>query len=767
MNFRIRSKVLIGVVCVAVSCYSIFHAFRRESQFQPSNSASTLFDASPKAVWQPHPPLSQPNQSVHLDSANTRQTDEINLLAGSFENSNQNTLVLSQGISCNRARVGMIDPLAEFNRAVQWHNEHPSGNYLVYSTKCGSVGGFGSRLWGIANVFLWALLTNRTFVMEYESPHSLESCFEPNIVPWNRTLPVGPRHRLHLVDTSLPAELLLSGDISAAWHLHPIVEVCGANMPSEPLLRRNSNYNLSAFGIPTPCSDKGPSLIYPENQRRFDTNFHLWKSMVWHALLRPTKPLMTEASLLLKRLKTYDYTLGIHIRLGGQFGGIIDAERKLSPTLDWQHWMGECAVNLTRGWQSSSDATVAWVVASDHPNSTATNFLSTHAKMTQATIFDFGHRVVHTDRTPDQSLREWRETVAEWYVLSQTSHIVQFPSSFSLTASMWGGIVPTMVGEACHINHLGGGDGTMSSSLHETPVASKNPYSSHLKQIQKDCGELCNTTITGPAGKYFQTLTKAVDCKSLWTSSVLDAGQRLSPEPPREIPTELREHYTYGGRVAVKEWYFNERSHFDQMEEKTSVWTKQDVDDQVNQARLGKLKGGYSLMETNLLREAMKRMDLTGKHVLVIGSRTPWVEACALEAGARHVTSVEYSKLESQHPNISVFTPVELREKLAKVGYDMPMFDAVLTFSSIEHAGLGRYGDELNPWGDIVALAKAWCITKPGGKVLVGVNHGQDTVVWNAHRIYGSVMWPHLAVNWIQDWRDTKGSQRIHILRKP
>lgn len=56
-------------------------------------------------------------------------------------------------------------------------------------------------------------------------------------------------------------------------------------------------------------------------------------------------------------------------------------------------------------------------------------------------------------------------------------------------------------------------------------------------------------------------------------------------------------------------------------------------------------------------------------------------------------------------------------------------FDLVVTFSSVEHSGLGRYGDALNPWGDLIAMAKAWCITKTGGKALVGVPTGKDVVI--------------------------------------
>ncbi len=33
-------------------------------------------------------------------------------------------------------------------------------------------------------------------------------------------------------------------------------------------------------------------------------------------------------------------------------------------------------------------------------------------------------------------------------------------------------------------------------------------------------------------------------------------------------------------------------------------------------------------------------------------------------------------------------------------------FDIMVSFSSLEHSGLGRYGDELNPWGDLITMAR-------------------------------------------------------------
>jgi len=37
----------------------------------------------------------------------------------------------------------------------------------------------------------------------------------------------------------------------------------------------------------------------------------------------------------------------------------------------------------------------------------------------------------------------------------------------------------------------------------------------------------------------------------------------------------------------------------------------------------------------------------------------------------------------------------------------------------------------LNPWGDLITMARAWCLVKPGGLGLVGVPTGIDQVRGN------------------------------------
>ena len=67
---------------------------------------------------------------------------------------------------------------------------------------------------------------------------------------------------------------------------------------------------------------------------------------------------------------------------------------------------------------------------------------------------------------------------------------------------------------------------------------------------------------------------------------------------------------------------------------------------------------------------------------------------------------------------------------------------------------LGRYGDTLNPWADMLTLAQAWCVSKPGARLAVGVPYVKtgDRIEYNAHRVYGPLMYPFLATNWEAEW---------------
>ena len=65
----------------------------------------------------------------------------------------------------------------------------------------------------------------------------------------------------------------------------------------------------------------------------------------------------------------------------------------------------------------------------------------------------------------------------------------------------------------------------------------------------------------------------------------------------------------------------------------------------------------------------------------------------------------------------------------------MEKFDVMVSYSSLEHGGLGRFGDAMHPWGDLVTMAKAWCLIKSNGIAVIAVPTAkQDTIEYNAHR---------------------------------
>ena len=54
----------------------------------------------------------------------------------------------------------------------------------------------------------------------------------------------------------------------------------------------------------------------------------------------------------------------------------------------------------------------------------------------------------------------------------------------------------------------------------------------------------------------------------------------------------------------------------------------------------------------------------------------------------------------------------------------------------IEHIGLGRYGDPLDPNGDLKAIAQLIRVLSIGGSLLFVVPIGKPKIMFNAHRIY-------------------------------
>ena len=54
----------------------------------------------------------------------------------------------------------------------------------------------------------------------------------------------------------------------------------------------------------------------------------------------------------------------------------------------------------------------------------------------------------------------------------------------------------------------------------------------------------------------------------------------------------------------------------------------------------------------------------------------------------------------------------------------------------VEHIGMGRYGDTVDPQADLRAMGELRRVSAPGGRLLFVVPVGEPCVMFNAHRIY-------------------------------
>lgn len=288
-------------------------------------------------------------------------------------------------------------------------------------------------------------------------------------------------------------------------------------------------------------------------------------------------------------------------------------------------------------------------------------------------------------------------------------------------------------------------------------VLLRRSYSAPVDDVLVGCGDICHTDMAGAPGKYFDTIKKHVDCDALMTNAAIDAAM-LEAEPPKAIPDHLLDAFTYGGRVAVKNHLpdgtvLNNR-HLGRTA--ATSWSHEMIEATKANCSAGTLAGTYGTVVTSAVRDMLDHASVSGSRVLVIGSQVPWLEGCLLAGGAREVVTIEYGSIKSTHPQIKTMTPAEAAARAKEL---MGSFDAVATFSSLEHSGLGRYGDAMNPWGDLQAVARAWCMTRHGGRLFVGIpealgadGKASDIILYNAHRNYGPVQLPHLFANWDQVW---------------
>ncbi|MBU6427162.1 DUF268 domain-containing protein [Patescibacteria group bacterium] len=86
--------------------------------------------------------------------------------------------------------------------------------------------------------------------------------------------------------------------------------------------------------------------------------------------------------------------------------------------------------------------------------------------------------------------------------------------------------------------------------------------------------------------------------------------------------------------------------------------------------------------------------------------------------------------------NIRLSNLTSKRADLTALPFLDNSIDSLSCMHVIEHIGLGRYGDPLDPEGDLKAVMELKRVAAHGGTILFVVPIGKPQIIFNAHRIY-------------------------------
>lgn len=224
--------------------------------------------------------------------------------------------------------------------------------------------------------------------------------------------------------------------------------------------------------------------------------------------------------------------------------------------------------------------------------------------------------------------------------------------------------------------------------------------------------------------------------KSIFLFTLFFISFVFGSSPPTRVPDHLYKAFTLNGTIPIVNIYRDDSYSSGE----PIVYILEQIQALEAKARTKQISY-YGLTDLHLY-EALERYNphVLEKNVAVIGSVTPWYESILLNYGA-HPTTIEYNKIISQDPRLEILTVNEYEA-------NPRLFDAIVSISSLEHDGLGRYGDPINPNGDLIWMKKARNMLKKGGLLFLAIPIGKDCLVWNLHRIYGELRLKELFKGW-------------------
>lgn len=222
--------------------------------------------------------------------------------------------------------------------------------------------------------------------------------------------------------------------------------------------------------------------------------------------------------------------------------------------------------------------------------------------------------------------------------------------------------------------------------------------------------------------------------------------------PPMKIPTRLSSQFLLNGKILLKERYINGVLNISSTpefnDEKLDLCMRKIINRQYVTYKDDTVLHLIFAEYPNIIKN---------KTVIIPGSQDPGFEAYSLHYGAKKILTIDYQTI-----NITASIKKLNFMHVSQFWSNPEKFDLGISFSNFEHDGLGRYGDPINPIGDVLAMSKMKSAIKCMGYFIVAVpyHNNEDILFWNAHRIYGKSRLPILLKDWkvIKTWGKHPGS---------
>jgi hypothetical protein len=276
-------------------------------------------------------------------------------------------------------------------------------------------------------------------------------------------------------------------------------------------------------------------------------------------------------------------------------------------------------------------------------------------------------------------------------------------------------------------------------------------------------------------------------CPGLFAHKMAVNASTWPPPTFDQLTPQMQAAYTLGGAVRVVREYFQSRANGGRV----NMWPTKKIERYGLSTRSGRCPNPS--YHTTFPCDSLRSFPPAGNG-LVIGSQDPWLEAAILAIGGSavtHLTTHEFSRTRcldraGVHSDFScsrltVVHPADAYRRAAESPKPEGTgeYDFVVSYSSLEHDGFGRYGDPLNPSGDLESVQLAYCLMRPGALLYLGLpmTLRSDFIKFNGARVYGPLRRALLTANFellgvygaMEDYPPDSNAftQPMLVLRKP